>query len=194
MSMISKMVFRTRLRWVTEAPPTFGRRNRISNVMLRTARGKPPPVGSPETGDAGELLRALNGGGMDDLNEKTLDDLKNIYRLCFPGGRGISAYTKKEDFIGCFQQLWRFALGPDEADRCSKVFIVRPSGKTAGVEGLFTPDGVVNSHLLQVTSESPADVVDTMRHLAVRNRASARTAKEGVPTPSPHILFPTTAR
>lgn len=91
MSMISKMVFRARLRWVTEAPPTFGRRNRISNVMLRTARGKPPPVGSPETGDAGELLRALNGGGMDDLNEKTLDDLKNIYRLCFPGGRGISA-------------------------------------------------------------------------------------------------------
>ncbi|CAM9856134.1 unnamed protein product, partial [Hapterophycus canaliculatus] len=51
MSMISKMVFKHRLRWVVEAAPTFGPHNRVSNSMLRTQRGKMAPEGSPENGD-----------------------------------------------------------------------------------------------------------------------------------------------
>lgn len=88
-SMMSKMVFPRRLRWTVEALPAFGSRNRISNLMLRTARGKPPAKGSPELGDAGQLMIAIGEGSVDDLIHKHVDDLKNIYRLCFPGG-GIS--------------------------------------------------------------------------------------------------------
>lgn len=91
LSMISKMVFDGRLRWVVEAAPTVSPHNRISNVMHRTARGKLAPEGDPERGDAGELLRALGDGAISDLSLKTVDDLKNIYRLCYPpGGKGIS--------------------------------------------------------------------------------------------------------
>lgn len=91
LSMISKIVFDVRLRWVVEAPPTVSPHNRISNVMHRTARGKLAPEGAPERGDAGELLRALGDGAITDLSNKTVDDLKNIYRLCYPpGGKGIS--------------------------------------------------------------------------------------------------------
>lgn len=90
MSMISKMVFNARLRWVLEAAPIFGPHNRVSNVMHRTARGRMAPVGSPENGDAGELMRALGDGAITDLSDKSVSDLKNIYRLCFPDGKGIS--------------------------------------------------------------------------------------------------------
>lgn len=90
LSMISNMVFARRLRWVVEAAPTVSPHNRISNVMHRTARGKLAPEGAPERGDPGELLRALGNGAITDLHNKTVDDLKNIYRLCYPNGKGIS--------------------------------------------------------------------------------------------------------
>ncbi|CAB1114020.1 unnamed protein product [Ectocarpus sp. CCAP 1310/34] len=78
MSMISKMVFNARLRWVLEAAPILGPHNRVSNVMHRTARGRMAPVGSPENGDAGELMRALGDGAITDLSDKSVSDLKNI--------------------------------------------------------------------------------------------------------------------
>lgn len=61
--------------------------------MLRTQRGKMAPEGSPENGDVGELMRALGDGAISDLSNKTVDDLKNVYRLCFPGGKGISRFV-----------------------------------------------------------------------------------------------------
>lgn len=93
LSMISKMVFKLRLCWVTEAAPTVGPHNRISNVMHRTARGKLAPAGSPERGDAAALLVALGDTAITDLNDKVVGDLQNIYRLCYPGGKGISKYV-----------------------------------------------------------------------------------------------------
>lgn len=89
LSMISKMVFRFRLRWVTEAAPIFGPHNRVSNLILRTQRGKMAPEGSPESGDARELARALGDGTISDLSGKTFCELKTIYRLCFPSEKGI---------------------------------------------------------------------------------------------------------
>ena len=46
--------------------------------------------GSPEDGDCEDLVCALGEGAITDLSSKTMDDLKNIYRLCYPGGKGIS--------------------------------------------------------------------------------------------------------
>lgn len=85
LSMISKMVFARRLCWLVEAPPVIGR-NRTSNLMHRTARGKVAPAGTPESGDGGALLLALGDGAITDLKTKTNDDLKNIYRLCYRSG------------------------------------------------------------------------------------------------------------
>ncbi|CAB1099148.1 unnamed protein product [Ectocarpus sp. CCAP 1310/34] len=149
MSMISKMVFNAHLRWVLEAAPIFG----------------PTPVGSPEDGDAGELMRALGDGAITDLSDKSFGDLKNIYRLCFPDGKGISMYPTKELLAQCLQKLWELADG--EGERCLKLFIGKPSGSTAGVEGLFTGDGVMAAHVFQITAESPADAVDMLVHLPV---------------------------
>ncbi|CAB1099671.1 unnamed protein product [Ectocarpus sp. CCAP 1310/34] len=143
MSMIYKMIFNARLRWVLEAAPTFGPHNRVSNVMHRTARGRMAPVGSPENGDAGELMRALGDGAVTDLSDKS------------------------ELLVQCLQKLWESAGADGERERCSKLFIGKPSGSTAGVEGLFTGDGVMVAHVFQITAESPADAVDMLVHLLV---------------------------
>ena len=39
---------------------------------------------------------------------------------------------------------------------------------TTGVEGFFAPDGVMVGNIFLLTAESPADVVDGLRHLRVR--------------------------
>eukprot|EP00903_Cladosiphon_okamuranus_P012692 g11868.t2 len=167
LSMISKMVFERRLRWVVEAAPTVSPHNRISNVMHRTARGKLAPEGAPERGDAGELYRALGDGAITDLNNKTVDDLKNIYRLCYPpGGKGISKYPTKELLIQCLEQLWESA-GIGDGKQCSKIFVGKPSGSTAGVEGLFGTDGVLYALVFQIALESAADAVDIIGHRQV---------------------------
>ncbi|CAM9101820.1 unnamed protein product, partial [Hapterophycus canaliculatus] len=56
MSMMSKMVFRSRLRWVVKAAPICGPHNRISNSMRRTEREKMAAERSPDSGDVGELM------------------------------------------------------------------------------------------------------------------------------------------
>lgn len=86
LSMISKMVFKRRLRFVTEALPTFSPHNRVSNLMHRGERGKMPPKGSPEDGDVDKLNLALDGDSIDALSGKTMSDLKTIYRSCFSSG------------------------------------------------------------------------------------------------------------
>ena len=49
-----------------------------------------PAPGSPVDGDIAVLVRALGGAAIADLKDKTLKDLRNIYRLCFSGGKGIT--------------------------------------------------------------------------------------------------------
>ncbi|CAM9175839.1 unnamed protein product [Scytosiphon promiscuus] len=164
-SMISKMVFRSRLRWVTEAAPTFGPHNRVSNLMLRTQRESMAPEGSPEYGDAGALMRALGGDTIGDLSGKSFDDLKTIYRLCFPGGEGIGRYPGKSALLRCFKDLRTIAGIRAAGGECSKSFIGRT---TTGVGELFASDGVVCAHVLQLVAESPADTVDMMAHLMVQ--------------------------
>ncbi|CAB1119147.1 unnamed protein product [Ectocarpus sp. CCAP 1310/34] len=55
-----------------------------------------------------------------------------------------------------------------EGERCSKLFVGKPSGTTAGVEGFFTTDGVFVYGTFQVTPESAADVVDILAHILVQ--------------------------
>lgn len=54
-----------------------------------------------------------------------------------------------------------------EGERCSEVFIGKPSGSTAGVEGLFSTDGVLHAGVFQIAHESPADAVDIVEHQEV---------------------------
>ena len=89
-SMISKMQFKSRLRFISEALPTFSPHNRISNLMHRGRRGKMPPRSSPEDGDVNQLLLALDGSGIEALSGKAIADLKYIFRLCFRRGSGIA--------------------------------------------------------------------------------------------------------
>ncbi|CAM9295511.1 unnamed protein product, partial [Ectocarpus sp. 4 AP-2014] len=77
-------------------------------------------------------------------------------------------YPTKELLVQCLQKLWESAGADGEGERCSKLFIGKPSGSTAGVEGLFTGDGVMVAHVFQITAESPADAVDMLVHLLVQ--------------------------
>ncbi|CAB1104560.1 unnamed protein product [Ectocarpus sp. CCAP 1310/34] len=190
--MISKMVFDRRLRWVVEAAPTVSPHNRISNVMHRTARGKLAPEGAPERGDAGDLLRALGDGAITDLSNKTKDDLQNIYRLCYPPPARVSAsdfwsrqrtrpcvqrFPPLELLIQCLTRPWESA-GIGDRERCSRIFIGKPSGLTTGVEGLFGTDGVLYALVFQVARESAADGVDIISH---RQSSTTMPADHGYP-------------
>ncbi|CAN0087981.1 unnamed protein product, partial [Ectocarpus sp. 13 AM-2016] len=166
-SMISKMVFPKRVRFVLEAAPTFGFSNRISNLMFRTARGKVADPGSPQTGDLGELVKALGDDAITDLSSKSFADLKNIYTLCFAGRKGISRFRNKDALVQCFQELWISRDGGGAGERCAKLFIGKQPGTTAGVEGAFTPDGVMYANVFQITAESAADAVDVAAHFLV---------------------------
>lgn len=76
-------------------------------------------------------------------------------------------YPTKELLIECFTRLWESA-GIGDGDRCSKIFIGKALGSTAGVEGLFGTDGVLYGLVFQVARESAGDAVDIVSHKQVR--------------------------
>ncbi|CAN0285649.1 unnamed protein product, partial [Ascophyllum nodosum] len=164
--MISNMQFKSRLRFISEALPTFSPHNRISNLMHRGQRGKMPPRGCPEDGHVNQLLLALDGSGIEALLGKTIADLKTTFRQCFRRGSGIASYSTKKNLVQGLTRLWESSSGKGDG-KCTKLFIERPSGSTAGVEGLFATDGVMYAHVFQILAESPADAVDVLWHLHV---------------------------
>ena len=70
LSIVLPMLLGTRFRFVTEAGPTFCPFNRVSNLVLRTARGAMPKEGSPESGGDSRLEHFLcrKGYGITTLN------------------------------------------------------------------------------------------------------------------------------
>ena len=80
-------------------------------------------------------------------------------------------YPTKELLIRCLEQLWESA-GIGDGEQCSKIFVGKPSGSTAGVEGLFGTDGVLYALVFQIARESAADAVDIIGHRQVRNWSS----------------------
>ena len=92
LSMMSPMLFAKRLRFITEAAPTFGPFNRVSNMVSRSARCAMPGVGSPEIGDGSRLVEFLSvtENGISSLRGMKMGALKSIYRLCLDGGKGVS--------------------------------------------------------------------------------------------------------
>lgn len=88
-SMMTPMVFGTRYQFVTKTPVNFSPHNRKSNIFRLGARGATPPVGSVESGDGAQLLKYLNGKGIQALDGMLKSELDRIYTLCF-GKKGLS--------------------------------------------------------------------------------------------------------
>ena len=84
------MVFSRRLAFITEAAPTFGPFNRVSNLGLRTVRGAMVKEGTPETGDGSALVNFIRGtgGNISGLRSMKMDQLQSVYMLCFSVRKG----------------------------------------------------------------------------------------------------------
>lgn len=91
----------------------------------------------------------------------------------------LHRYPTKDLLIQCLTRLWESA-GIGDGDRCSKIFIGKPSGATAGVEGLFSNDGIQYGGVFQVARESAADAVDILAHRQVRT-CCLQAWQQGVP-------------
>lgn len=81
---------------------------------------------------------------------------------------------------------------------CSKTFAARGGVAAAGVEGFFTPDGVVVGNIFLDTAESPEAVVDGIRNMKVRKShdttrvhdfTSSRRLRSDMLFPRARVLF-----
>ena len=83
--------------------------------------------------------------------------------------RHSCSYSTKNSMVQCLTELWEHRHKVSGGHlACNKMFVGRVNFATAGVEGFFTPDGVMVGRIFLLTAERPADIVDGLQHLRVR--------------------------